>query len=155
MELSGLKEKYVKSLAEIEKECFECPWTENAFLKDTTNENALYSVAGIRGKVVGYIGGYIVFDTVYINNIAVSKECRNQGIGTALLNDFIVKSGSRILTLEVRKSNVPAINLYKKFAFEVVGERRGFYSKPKEDALIMTRMPTVVSANSAQIHGNS
>lgn len=142
MELSGLKEEYAKNLAEIENECFECPWTENAFLKDTANENALYSVALICGNVTGYIGGYIVFDTVYINNIAVKKEYRNQGVGTALLNDFTAKSGGRILTLEVRKSNAAAINLYKKFGFEIVGERCGFYSKPKEDALIMTRMPT-------------
>lgn len=139
MELNDLKESYVKDLSLLEKECFEYPWTESAFLKDITNENAVYSVADLNGKAIGYIGGYAVFDTVYINNIAVKIEYRNKGIGSALLKDFINKSPDKILTLEVRKSNSSAISLYNKFGFEIVGERRGFYSKPKEDAFIMTR----------------
>lgn len=139
MELNELKESYVKDLSLLEKECFEYPWTESAFLKDITNENAVYSVADLNGKAIGYIGGYVVFDTVYINNIAVKSEYRSKGIGSALLKDFINKSADKILTLEVRKSNSAAISLYNKFGFEIVGERRGFYSKPKEDAFIMTR----------------
>ena len=139
MELNNLKESYVKDLADIEKECFEAPWSEAAFLKDITNENAVYSIADSDGNAIGYIGGYVVFDTVYINNIAVKSDYRNRGVGSALLKDFINKTKNKILTLEVRKSNAAAIHLYNKFGFNTVGERKGFYSKPKEDALIMTR----------------
>ena len=42
------------------------------------------------------------------------------------------------LTLEVRESNVPARRLYGKFGFSEAGRRRGFYSDPKEDALLLT-----------------
>lgn len=142
MELNNLEEKYIKSIVEIEKECFACPWSENAFEKDIKNKNAVYCVADENGNAVGYIGGYVVFDTVYINNIAVRGTYRNIGVGTALLNDFINKCKDKIITLEVRRSNLTAISLYKKFGFEIVGERRGFYSNPKEDALIMTRENT-------------
>lgn len=139
MELNRLEEKYVKAMAEIEKECFECPWSETAFLKDIENKDAVYSVAAENGETIGYIGGYVVFDTVYINNIAVKGNFRRCGTATALMTDFINKCEDKIITLEVRQSNISAINLYKKFGFEIVGERRGFYSKPKENALIMTR----------------
>ena len=44
------------------------------------------------------------------------------------------------VTLEVRKSNAAAIALYESFGFERVGERRGFYEKPTEDALLMTKI---------------
>lgn len=142
MELNNLEEKYIKNIVEIEKECFACPWSGNAFEKDIENKNAVYCVADENGSAVGYVGGYVVFDTVYINNIAVSGTYRNMGIGTALLNDFINKCKDKIITLEVRRSNLTAIHLYEKFGFEIVGERRGFYSNPKEDALIMTRENT-------------
>ena len=103
MELNNLKESYVKDLADIEKECFEAPWTETAFLKDITNENAVYSIADADGSAIGYIGGYVAFDTVYINNIAVKSDYRNRGVGTALLKDFINKISLLYLNIKNQK----------------------------------------------------
>ena len=44
-----------------------------------------------------------------------------------------------LLTLEVRKSNSAAQGLYSKFGFEIIGERKRYYSDNREDALIMTK----------------
>jgi ribosomal-protein-alanine N-acetyltransferase len=56
-----------------------------------------------------------------------------------VLIDFTVQEGIKHHTLEVRKSNEPAINLYTKFGFEVEGVRKGYYQDNGEDALIMWR----------------
>ena len=76
-----------------------------------------------------------------INNIAVSENYRRKGIARALLQKMLSDlSGADSVTLEVRKSNAAAIALYESFGFERVGERRGFYEKPTEDALLMTKI---------------
>ena len=78
---------------------------------------------------------------VYITNVAVSPEYRGQGMGAMLvgfLKEYSKAENADFITLEVRKSNSVAISLYDKMGFKVVGERKGFYENPKEDAILMT-----------------
>ena len=126
-----------KELANIEKECFSAPWSEGAF---KTAENTLFYVYFINDTAAGYVGIYSVLDEGYITNIAVKKDYRKNGIATKLLTKLINdKKDLSFITLEVRKSNTAAINLYEKFDFKLEGERKSFYSNPREDALILTR----------------
>ena len=85
---------------------------------------------------------YTVLDEGYVTNIGVLPDHRKKGIGKALTNqliDYSVSQKLAFLSLEVRVSNTPAINLYTSLGFKEVGKRKNFYSNPKEDALIMTR----------------
>lgn len=136
-----MKEQHVSSVAELEIENFSTPWSEKAIAEELDNENAHFLVAVKNGKVVGYIGIQSVCFECYITNIAVKKEYRNQGVGTLLLDrafrDAVLRN-DEFITLEVRKSNKEAISLYSKFGFKIEGERKDFYSLPKEDAHIMT-----------------
>ena len=129
-----------KAIAEIENECFSSPWSEAAIL-ETIENGGFYTVFEQDGKIVGYAGLQIVLDEGYITNIAVTEEFRGRGIGSALiesLKSIALEKGLRFISLEVRRSNNGAIVLYKKHGFKQVGERRGFYSNPTEDAIIMT-----------------
>ena len=75
-------------------------------------------------------------------NIAVHPDHRRQGIAAALLQrllEDLARMGSHSLTLEVRKSNAPAISLYEKLGFVQIGCRPRYYRNPKEDALIMRK----------------
>ena len=77
-----------------------------------------------------------------VTNIAVFPEYRGRGIGAALTKALIVegrKRGMNAFTLEVRVGNQAAIHIYEKLGFRSEGVRKGFYEKPKEDALIMWR----------------
>ena len=77
-----------------------------------------------------------------VTNIAVFPEYRGQGIGAALTKALLVegrKRGMNAFTLEVRVGNQAAIHIYEKLGFRSEGVRKGFYEKPKEDALIMWR----------------
>ena len=77
-----------------------------------------------------------------VTNIAVFPEYRGRGIGAALTKALLVegrKRGMNAFTLEVRVGNQAAIHIYEKLGFRSEGVRKGFYEKPKEDALIMWR----------------
>ena len=73
-------------------------------------------------------------------NIAVHPDCRRRGIAAALITELVSclkEGGSRILRLEVRQSNAPAIALYESLGFLQLGLRKNYYRNPKEDALIL------------------
>lgn len=133
-------EKQVSEIAEIERRCFSTPWTENQ-IKSSDNSTVFF-LARVEDKTVGYGGMYTVLDEGYVTNIGVLPEYRKSGIGTKIVNkliDFSIEKQLSFISLEVRVSNVVAINLYKKLGFEEQGKRKNFYSNPVEDALIMTR----------------
>lgn len=92
-------------------------------------------------KIVGFIMYTILEETIDILNIIVSKENRHQRIASCLIDFMISDMPSTIksITLEVRKSNLPAINLYSKFGFEVINVRKKYYSNG-EDAYLMGRV---------------
>ncbi|MBR6743558.1 MAG: ribosomal protein S18-alanine N-acetyltransferase [Clostridia bacterium] len=129
-----------KAIAEIEKECFLEPWSEQAVL-DSANLDCVFVLFEKDGQVVGYAGLQIVLDEGYITNIAVKKAFRKQGIATALINELLKFLNDKLsfISLEVRASNSAAIKLYKLLGFTKAGIRKNFYSAPKEDALIMTK----------------
>ena len=92
------------------------------------------------GKITGYAGLLMIAGEGDVTNIAVFPENRGQGTGSALTEALISegrKRGMNAFTLEVRVSNQSAIHIYEKLGFRSEGVRKGFYEKPKEDALIM------------------
>ena len=127
------------AIAEIEAECFAQPWSETAVLESIEN-GAFYAVAEVGGKIAGYAGLLSVLDEGYVTNIAVSASYRNKGLGSLLVGKLIAyakEHGLRFVSLEVRESNEAARSLYRKFGFTECGKRKGFYSAPKEDAIVM------------------
>ncbi|MFQ6059038.1 MAG: ribosomal protein S18-alanine N-acetyltransferase [Anaerolineae bacterium] len=94
-----------------------------------------------RPPVLGYGGFWIMAGEAHISTIAVAPEHRRRGIGELLLVTMLDRAtelNAEVMTLEVRVSNVAAQSLYRKYGFQPVGRRRGYYSNNREDALIMT-----------------
>ena len=131
---------------EIEKLCFPDPWSKDSIRYELEeNEKAFYLVAEHSGKVVGYMGLWWILDEGHITNVAVRPGYRNRKIAEGIIRVMLEHTiGAGILhhTLEVRRDNQPAINLYEKFGFEVDGVRKGYYQFDGEDALIMWRHAT-------------
>ena len=136
-----MTEADIKEIAELEKECFSEPWSENSLRDELANETARFYVLRDSEKLLGYIGANNICNEVYITNVAVNSKCRGKGYGEILVKHLIKQSEAErafFITLEVRKSNENAIKLYEKCGFKLIGERKNFYSKPTEDALIYT-----------------
>lgn len=143
LKVREMRKDDTESLAQLDEICFAVPWSEQAFSDEAENELATYLVACDGDRVIGYIGYWKVIDEGHITNIAVLPEYRRQGIASKLLEGIIKAAkdnGLCLLTLEVRKSNMPARCLYEGFGFEPLGERKDYYKKPTENAVIMTLM---------------
>lgn len=128
--------------AGLEMECFSEFWSEASMREELSDKKSRFFAAETEGKTVGYIGAKNILDEVYMSSIAVREAFRQKGIGGELLSALIERSreeGASLVTLEVRKTNESAIALYRRFGFKQVGERKGFYTNPDEDALIMTK----------------
>ena len=96
------------------------------------------------GRIVGYLGLWLMVDEAHIVAIATHPEYRRRGIGERLLAralELAREREARAVTLEVRVSNLPAQRLYEKFGFRRVGVRRRYYTDTGEDAIIMTTPP--------------
>lgn len=115
-------------------------WSRDAFVSDMKNPVARYLVAEQDGKIIGYAGAWVILDESHITNIAVLKEHRGQGTGKRLtygLLQYLSNLGAAYATLEVRRSNEIAQNLYKSLGFVQLGVRKRYYADNGEDALIM------------------
>lgn len=116
-------------------------WSRESFFNELSNELAkYYSAFDESGKLIGYAGSWHILEEAHLTNIAVSSDFRRKKIGEALLARVIkdcIAEGVKYLTLEVRVSNTPAINLYEKYGFKSLGTRKGYYQNNNEDALIM------------------
>lgn len=128
----------IADILHIEQTCFSTPWTEQGIAESIENANTYLYIATVDDNVVGYMGVQIFSGEGYVTNVATLPEYRNQGVAKVLIKQ-VLKHNMEFLTLEVRESNIPAINLYKSLGFTEVGKRPRFYRDPIEDALLMTR----------------
>ncbi len=135
----------------IEAESFSSPWTREMYLAELENVGVsfCYLARDEAGQAVGFCSFWRIVDELHINNLAVLPAYRRRGIGSTLLM-FVLKEGSglgaRSATLEVRRSNEEARRLYERFGFAAAGVRRGYYTNPVEDALVMWRAGLAVTA---------
>ena len=142
MRLVAMDLSHVHAVAHLEQVCFHDPWSLNAITTEVSNPLSLWIVALDEDRVVGYIGSQSVIDQADMMNIAVDPDYRRRGIAERLVAELeteLKDRGVKGLLLEVRVSNDPARRLYEKLGFIAVGRRPGYYSRPKEDALIMRK----------------
>ncbi len=124
----------------IERTSFTSPWSARFFLEEIRVSYAKFVVAEMEGRIVGYIIYWQLLKEVDIHNLAVHPAYRRRGIGRSLLSlavDSAKGQGSNRVTLEVRKSNQAAQQLYHTLGFVERGVRKGYYSDDGEDALVM------------------
>ena len=142
MKIEKMTKEHLDSVYIIETECFSHPWSKQSLENELNNDTSLFWVATENNDVIGYIGMSVVIDEGYIFNVAVSETYRKKGVGSALINEIVTygkKNNLCFITLEVRESNINAQSLYSKFGFIKVGERKNYYSEPKENAILLTK----------------
>ncbi|MBO5275040.1 MAG: ribosomal protein S18-alanine N-acetyltransferase [Clostridia bacterium] len=126
----------------MEEICFSDPWSRDAF-ESTLDSGFACMLGALDGdRLVGYALIQCIGGDAELLNIAVSPACRGCGIGRALLeagfSEAVVR-GCEMMFLEVRESNASARALYEKAGFAKLGVRRGYYTHPREDAVMMGR----------------
>ncbi|HHX12114.1 MAG TPA: ribosomal protein S18-alanine N-acetyltransferase [Clostridiales bacterium] len=140
MNIRKMTEADIAYVSAIEDDIFSDPWKEEDFLKAVDNPDNDYLIVEIDNRLVAYCGYWGIPPEGYIYNVAVHKEYRRQQIAYHMLSflmDRAKERGITKLTLEVRKSNIPAKSLYERLGFIELGIRKDFYTKPNEDGVIM------------------
>ncbi len=141
MEIRRAAEKDVEQLFELENSCFPDPWSRKSIRDTMKEERSFFAVAESDGRIIGYINTTYVLDEMNLNRICVLPQYRRMGAAGKLMEGmfaFARQNGLTQIFLEVRASNLPAQQLYKRFGFTAVGERKGFYQNPPENGLVMT-----------------
>lgn len=125
---------YIEQIFDLEKEIFVNSAFNKTYLETLTkSENSFIYVYLIEDKVCAYLMVLDSIDVYEILAIATIEEYRNKGFAQELLDKIKTKD----IFLEVRESNEKAINFYKKNDFKQISIRKGYYSDPTEDAIIM------------------
>jgi ribosomal-protein-alanine N-acetyltransferase len=135
-----MSEAHLAGVIEIELASFGMPWSRDGFLKVLNNPLALAYAAEEEGKVAGYVCALMLGLEAEILKLAVRPELRGRGIAKALNARCLAElreKGAQVVYLEVRLSNREAVGLYEGFGFRRAGLRKGYYSSPPEDALVM------------------
>ncbi len=135
-----VQEQDLDEIALLEKQIFSEPWTKDSFLEAMARRGNIFLVATVEEKIAAYGLLYGMLDEGEIPTIATNPIYRYRGIGEQLLLQLLQEAESQAIHhifLEVRQSNLPAQNLYRKCGFKIVGQRKQFYRFPTEDAFVM------------------
>jgi ribosomal-protein-alanine N-acetyltransferase len=163
----------VPTISEIEQTVFTLPGSANTFMHEVRDNPSseylilrykpvqqepkersilprsvqrLFKAPPNEPSILGYGGFWMILEEAHICTLALRPEWRGRGLGELLLVFLIVRAqerGAEVITLEARVTNYRAQNLYRKYGFQVVGRRKGYYSDNNEDALIMTTDPII------------
>ena len=136
----------IETIASIESESSEFPWSINQLFESILNLNNLCYAVSVKSQIVGYVIAMPATDSADILNITIHKDFKRKGYGSSLI-DYLTKEliskGIKTIFLEVRRGNFVAISLYLSLGFEEISVRKNYYTKNsnqlsiREDGIIM------------------
>ena len=133
-------EKDMPQILEIERDAISPPWSHGALLAEIYRDDSLFALAVESGVVIGFCILRRMTDEGELLQIAVDKPYRRRGAADALMQAALAwaaEHGLGSVFLEVRASGIAPIALYEKYGFRPASRRKGYYTHPTEDALIM------------------
>jgi ribosomal-protein-alanine N-acetyltransferase len=143
----------------IERRVFPTPWSLAMFVLERSKQSGICLAAVLEETHGRRLAGYLIcsrYDEVWhVMNIAVDIEYQRLGVASALLAELYaqVDDEDARFTLEVRRSNLPAIQLYEREGFRAAGVRRRYYQDNGEDALVMWRTPATLEGSLDDVPG--
>ncbi len=131
----------IDQVFEIHQKAFgQTIWSRDALVNELNMNYAIYYVAYRGNKILGFVGTWFVVDEMQIHSLAVDENFRGKKIAESLIAvcmDTALENNTSRAILDVRESNIPAQNLYKKLGFKQVGIRKQYYPD-KENALLLS-----------------
>ena len=135
----------------IERAAFRHPWSPELFRRELEHDWSTILVAiepltSASGKgserIIAFLIYWLVHDEVHVLNVAVGPEYRRKGVARLLMGETerrAHQAGAALMTLEVRRSNLAALDLYREFDYRAVGVRPNYYVDEGEDAIVMVK----------------
>ena len=141
MRIIKMLPEHLNDVRVLLERCFgESAWSAETLRSQMEKADSRCTVAVEDDVIVGFLAFEQIADEGSIVEVAVHPDHRRKGIARALIESALSDDSLKEIFLEVRESNMPAIRLYESLGFERIGIRKGYYDKPKEDAVIY-RLP--------------
>ena len=142
LEIRRLTYADLPQVVAIERRAFPAPWSLAMFVLELSKPAGICLAAVAGGEIRGYLVCSRYAEVWHLMNVAVAPEARRQGIARALMDELLGRLPAKAqITLEVRRSNAPALAMYESLGFRAAGVRPRYYQDNGEDALIMWRTP--------------
>jgi ribosomal-protein-alanine N-acetyltransferase len=144
--LRRMRSSDIDQVFALEERIFPTPWTRKSYEfeleRNPASEQWVIEAWAEHEEwiIVAYSVCWQLGDELHVANIAVAPKFRRRGLGRRLLQHVLARAaerGMKSATLEVRSGNRAAQDLYVSFGFTVVGRRKRYYTKNREDALLM------------------
>jgi [ribosomal protein S18]-alanine N-acetyltransferase len=131
-------------VVDLEARCFSNPWSRDQLARELAQGDVahVFLLRLADQQLAAFCACWIVVDELHVNTLVVDLPYRRRGLGVTLMRWVMaeaVRRGATRATLEVRESNLAALNLYEGLGFSVVARRAAYYSHPEEDAMILWR----------------
>ncbi len=141
LDVRKLEDKDIEKIHALENQCFSDAWSIDGIRESLEQDYTVLLGAWLGEELAGYLIAYFSIDDCEIARIAVDEACRRRGVALRLLEELEgicrEKQAGKLL-LDVRRSNAAAVSLYKRFGFTEDGVRKNFYTRPMEDAILMS-----------------
>jgi ribosomal-protein-alanine N-acetyltransferase len=136
------KDDHLEDIVKLEAASFSNPWSREMLARELRNQDVarVYVLRNRHRELLAFCASWFIADELHINTLAVRADMRRRGLATRLLRHVLAEAtaaGVNRATLEVRRSNVPALKLYERLGFQIQATRPNYYSNPVEDGLIL------------------
>jgi ribosomal-protein-alanine N-acetyltransferase len=138
-----MQEADLAEVLELEQTVYPHPWSMANFVDSLASAYQAWVLRDPDGELLGYFLLMAIVDEAHLLNVAVSAERQGQGLGRFLLNQAVACArglGMETMLLEVRPSNERALEIYRRYGFQTIGRRKGYYpaaNQQREDAIVM------------------
>lgn len=124
----------------LDSDNFILSWNKESYIRELeTNDYAYLYVIEVDNRIVGFIDYWITFEVCQLAKIATDKKERGKHYAFKMMdfmNKMAKEKGCEVISLEVRRSNLLAINFYEYLGYIKINERKSYYQDNYEDALV-------------------
>lgn len=141
--LDAMRVEDLDEVMPIENAIYAHPWTRGNFLDSLRTGDQTLTIRNEAGRLLAYVVVMEALDEAHLLNISVAQELHGAGLGYLLLALVVQMARQhlmKIMLLEVRVSNAPALRLYQQYGFVEIGRRKNYYPvdlTTREDAIVM------------------
>ncbi|MEM7140842.1 MAG: ribosomal protein S18-alanine N-acetyltransferase [Actinomycetota bacterium] len=140
LRIEPMAPRHIDAAREIDVVAYPNPWSVTTWRNELASADRHHLVAIDDERLVGHAGLLFVLDEAHVTTVAVASANEGRGIATRMLIDLLTdarRHGSSAATLEVRSADRRPQRLYGRFGFRPVGVRKGYYSTPSDDGIVM------------------